>query len=37
LVECGFGEVAFYPSMGGSPGDAGGDLTVVLSRKEHAA
>ena len=36
LVECGFGEVAFYPSMGGSTGSAGSDLTVVLSRKEHA-
>jgi len=37
LVECGFGEVAFFPSMGGSTGSAGSDLTVILSRKEHAA
>jgi hypothetical protein len=37
LVECGFSEVEFYPSMGGSTGSAGSDLTVILSRKEHAA
>lgn len=37
LGACGFGEVAFYPSMGGSPGDAGSALTVILSRKRDAA
>ncbi len=37
LVECGFGDVEFYPSMGGSLGSGGSDLTVVLSRKEDAA
>jgi hypothetical protein len=37
LVECGFGEVEFYPSMGGSPGNAGSALTVILSQKKHAA
>jgi SAM-dependent methyltransferase len=35
LVECGFGEVEFYPSMGGSTDSVGSDLTVVLSRKKH--
>jgi hypothetical protein len=36
LAECSFGEVEFYPSMGGSTGSAGSDLTVVLAQK-HAA
>ena len=37
LVECGFHEVAFYPSMDGRPDNAGNGLTVILSRKKHAA
>lgn len=37
LVDCGFGEVAFYPSTGGSPGNAGSDLTVILSQGKHEA
>jgi len=37
LAECGFGQVKFYPSMGGSADNAAGDLTVVLAQKKHAA
>lgn len=37
LVECGFGEVEFYSSMGGSTASAGSDLTVVVSQKRHGA
>jgi SAM-dependent methyltransferase len=37
LVECRFGEAAFYPSMGGSPGHAESDLTVILSQKKPPA
>ncbi|MBU0494572.1 MAG: class I SAM-dependent methyltransferase [Chloroflexi bacterium] len=37
LVECGFREVAFYPSMGGSTSSEGNDLTVVLAQKKYAA
>ena len=36
LAECGFGEVMFYPSLGGSVGSPEGDLIGVLSQKEVA-
>jgi SAM-dependent methyltransferase len=36
LTECGFGEAAFYPSLGGSAGDPAGDLIAILSRKRAA-
>jgi len=34
LAECGFGEVVFYPSLGGSAGDPEGDLIAILSQKD---
>jgi hypothetical protein len=34
LAECGFGNVAFYPSLGESTSSSGGDLIGVLSQKE---
>ena len=34
LAECGFGNVAFYPSLGGSAGSPRGDLIGVLSQKD---
>jgi SAM-dependent methyltransferase len=36
LTECGFGEVAFYPSLGGSAGSPENDLMVILSQKKAA-
>jgi SAM-dependent methyltransferase len=33
LVECGFGEVAFYPSLGMSTSSLKSDLIAILSRK----
>jgi SAM-dependent methyltransferase len=36
LAECGFGEVVFYPSLGGSAGSPEGDLMAVLSKKNVA-
>jgi hypothetical protein len=36
LAECGFGEVVFYPSLGGSAGSPEGDLIGVLSKKDVA-
>jgi SAM-dependent methyltransferase len=37
LVECGFSEVAFHPSMGGSADSAVSDLMVVLAQKKPTA
>jgi SAM-dependent methyltransferase len=36
LAECGFGEVVFYPSLGGSAGSPEGDLIAILSQKDMA-
>lgn len=36
LAECGFGDVVFYPSLGGSPGGPEDDLMGVLSQKGRA-
>lgn len=36
LVECGFGEIVFYPSLGESVGSLQGDLIGILSQKELA-
>ena len=36
LAECGFGEVEFYPSLGGSAGSPEGELIAVLSQKNVA-
>ena len=36
LVACGFGDVAFYPSLDGTSRKTGSDLTVILSQKKHA-
>jgi SAM-dependent methyltransferase len=35
LAECGFGEVVFSPSLGGSAGSPEGDLMGVLSQKDE--
>jgi len=36
LAECGFGNIAFYPSLDGSTSSSGGDLMGVLSQKDVA-
>jgi SAM-dependent methyltransferase len=36
LAECGFGNVAFYPSLGGNTSSSRGDLIGVLSQKDVA-
>jgi len=36
LAECGFGNVAFYPSLGGSASSSRGDLIGILSQKDAA-
>jgi hypothetical protein len=36
LAECGFGEVALYPSLGGSGGDSKPCLMAILSQKGAA-
>jgi SAM-dependent methyltransferase len=36
LLECGFTDVAFYPSLGGDPGSPAGDLIAILSKKNAA-
>jgi SAM-dependent methyltransferase len=33
LAKCGFGEVVFYPSLGGSANSPEGDLIAILSQK----
>lgn len=33
LTECGFGQVTFYPALGGNAGDSEDYLTTILSRK----
>jgi SAM-dependent methyltransferase len=37
LVECGFGDVRFFPSMGRSTDSAASELTVILSQKVDPA
>lgn len=34
LAECGFGELVFYPSLGGSAGSRERDLMAILSQKD---
>ncbi len=36
LAECGFGEAAFYPSLGGDAGSPQAGLIAILSEKEAA-
>ena len=36
LADCGFGEVVFYPSLGGGAGNPGNGLIAVLSREDMA-
>ena len=36
LTECGFGDVAFYPSLGGSTATPEGALMAILSQKDVA-
>jgi SAM-dependent methyltransferase len=36
LAECGFGQVVFYPSLGGSTGSLEGELIAILSQKDVA-
>jgi hypothetical protein len=33
LAECGFGDIRFYPSLGGAGDDPQGDLIAILSQK----